>query len=51
MQVVLQLRGSNTATVKDIVDLRKTIRDSAWRGHMYLVRVEDQLKTCLDLLI
>jgi len=28
MEVVLQLRGSNTATVKDIVDLRKFMRSS-----------------------
>eukprot|EP00927_Polykrikos_kofoidii_P007807 TRINITY_DN13207_c0_g1_i1.p1 TRINITY_DN13207_c0_g1~~TRINITY_DN13207_c0_g1_i1.p1 ORF type:complete len:836 (+),score=192.94 TRINITY_DN13207_c0_g1_i1:151-2658(+) len=30
MEVILQLRGSNNATVKDIVDLRKFIRNAVW---------------------
>merc|ERR1712087_441449 len=30
METVLQLRGSNSATVKDIVDLRKFIAQELW---------------------
>merc|ERR1719436_2163731 len=32
METVLQLRGSNTATVKDIVDLRKFMAQALWKG-------------------
>merc|ERR1719326_2565870 len=45
MEVVLQLRGTNHATVKDIVDLRKFMRRSMLEAHkqttMILERLDD----------
>lgn len=43
MEVVLQLRGSNTATVKDIVDLRKLVHTESVRTHLTLSRMESRL--------
>lgn len=40
-EVVLQLRGTNTATVKDIVDLRKFVRNA-------MIETNRQLQTLLD---
>merc|ERR1712129_331694 len=36
METVLQLRGSNNATVKDIVDLRKFMAQELWNAEMRL---------------
>lgn len=40
MGVILELRGSNNATVKDIVDLRKFIRTTAMQTNARLARLE-----------
>lgn len=45
MGVVLQFRGSNTATVKDIVDLRKFVRTALKQTNHYLLQVKDRLKS------
>mmetsp|Transcript_3534 Transcript_3534/g.8804 ORF Transcript_3534/g.8804 Transcript_3534/m.8804 type:complete len:760 (-) Transcript_3534:34-2313(-) len=44
MQTVLQLRGQNVATVKDVVELRKFIRDGIWQmqSRMHLMSEEFQ---------
>merc|ERR1712242_192567 len=39
MDMILQLRGSNTATVKDVVDLRKLINLSNTRTEEKLERI------------
>eukprot|EP00927_Polykrikos_kofoidii_P083258 TRINITY_DN8487_c0_g2_i1.p1 TRINITY_DN8487_c0_g2~~TRINITY_DN8487_c0_g2_i1.p1 ORF type:complete len:801 (+),score=117.49 TRINITY_DN8487_c0_g2_i1:225-2627(+) len=44
MDVVLQLRGSNTATVKDIVDLRKFIQTSFAERHVLLSSLHEDVK-------
>lgn len=43
MDVVLQLRGSNTATVKDIVELRKLVRTNNMQTHYMLARLEGRI--------
>eukprot|EP00927_Polykrikos_kofoidii_P083259 TRINITY_DN8487_c1_g1_i2.p1 TRINITY_DN8487_c1_g1~~TRINITY_DN8487_c1_g1_i2.p1 ORF type:complete len:798 (-),score=115.71 TRINITY_DN8487_c1_g1_i2:130-2523(-) len=45
MEVVLQLRGSNTATVKDIVDLRKFIRTSFADTQVQISSLHADMKT------
>merc|ERR1719277_1156747 len=44
MDLVLQLRGSNAATVKDIVDLRKFVHTKTTLASNQMARVEDRLK-------
>eukprot|EP00927_Polykrikos_kofoidii_P007811 TRINITY_DN13207_c1_g1_i1.p1 TRINITY_DN13207_c1_g1~~TRINITY_DN13207_c1_g1_i1.p1 ORF type:complete len:797 (-),score=164.93 TRINITY_DN13207_c1_g1_i1:49-2340(-) len=44
MEVVLQLRGSNNATVKDVVDLRKFVRTSSATTQAQLVNLTEQIK-------
>lgn len=44
MEVVLQLRGSNNATVKDVVDLRKLVRTETMRTNLLLERMQDVMK-------
>lgn len=43
MNVVLQLRGSNNATVKDIVDLRKFMRRALLQTNAQLVNIQRHL--------
>mmetsp|Transcript_10803 Transcript_10803/g.24700 ORF Transcript_10803/g.24700 Transcript_10803/m.24700 type:complete len:786 (+) Transcript_10803:49-2406(+) len=43
MEAILQLRGSNNATVKDIVDLRKLVRTSVTESNTRLQRIEEKL--------
>eukprot|EP00927_Polykrikos_kofoidii_P073259 TRINITY_DN6930_c0_g2_i2.p1 TRINITY_DN6930_c0_g2~~TRINITY_DN6930_c0_g2_i2.p1 ORF type:complete len:838 (+),score=153.37 TRINITY_DN6930_c0_g2_i2:298-2514(+) len=44
MEVVLQLRGSNSATVKDIVDLRKFVQTSITSTNDRIQRIERRLE-------
>jgi len=44
MKLVLQHRGSNTATVRDIVDLRKFMHTRSTQISNQMARVEDRLK-------
>merc|ERR1739845_148217 len=44
MEVVLQLRSVNMATVKDIVDLRKFLLSVCNGVHTHVTRVEDRLR-------
>eukprot|EP00747_Dinoflagellata_sp_TGD_P085875 gnl/TRDRNA2_/TRDRNA2_163051_c1_seq2.p1 gnl/TRDRNA2_/TRDRNA2_163051_c1~~gnl/TRDRNA2_/TRDRNA2_163051_c1_seq2.p1 ORF type:complete len:143 (-),score=45.02 gnl/TRDRNA2_/TRDRNA2_163051_c1_seq2:237-665(-) len=46
MEVVLQLRGSNNATVKDIVDLRKFVKN-CFDHHYDRIRVSSMLPNVL----
>mmetsp|Transcript_52964 Transcript_52964/g.138897 ORF Transcript_52964/g.138897 Transcript_52964/m.138897 type:complete len:715 (+) Transcript_52964:2-2146(+) len=48
MEVVLELRGSETATVKDIVNLRKYIRKSAQQTGEQMERLENMLQTLVS---
>jgi len=49
MELVLQLRGTNQATVKDIVDMRKFVRQELVDHTMKLVKEqEDMLVTFVD---
>lgn len=43
MDVVLQLRGTNTATVKDIVELRKMVRTNNIQTSHLLARIEGRI--------
>merc|ERR1719335_1052200 len=43
MDVVLQLRGTNTATVKDIVELRKMVRTNNIQTAHLLARIEGRI--------
>jgi hypothetical protein len=40
MEIVLELRGSNSATVKDIIELRKLLRNTTTDTHFILGRME-----------
>lgn len=42
LDLLLQLRGANTATVKDIVDLRKFVRKESQSTHHHLWRLEER---------
>merc|ERR1712048_1487083 len=44
IELVLQLRGTNTATVKDIVDLRKFVHTKTTLASNQMARVEDRLR-------
>jgi hypothetical protein len=46
MEVILQLRGNNSATVKDIVDLRKYIRQCLARTESMLTKTTDTGSSC-----
>eukprot|EP00927_Polykrikos_kofoidii_P040960 TRINITY_DN3490_c0_g2_i1.p1 TRINITY_DN3490_c0_g2~~TRINITY_DN3490_c0_g2_i1.p1 ORF type:complete len:725 (-),score=127.75 TRINITY_DN3490_c0_g2_i1:414-2534(-) len=48
MEVVLQLRGTNQATVKDIVDLRKFMRQAMMENYRQTTTIIDQLKEGAD---
>mmetsp|Transcript_14044 Transcript_14044/g.31804 ORF Transcript_14044/g.31804 Transcript_14044/m.31804 type:complete len:808 (-) Transcript_14044:48-2471(-) len=50
MEVVLQLRGSNTATVKDVVDLKKFVRDAVHHTNELLRDFQDDMKKYRDAL-
>eukprot|EP00927_Polykrikos_kofoidii_P047969 TRINITY_DN4222_c0_g2_i4.p1 TRINITY_DN4222_c0_g2~~TRINITY_DN4222_c0_g2_i4.p1 ORF type:complete len:1071 (+),score=196.19 TRINITY_DN4222_c0_g2_i4:392-3214(+) len=43
METVLQLRGSNAATVKDIVDLRKSLMQVVWHVESKIVALQSNL--------
>eukprot|EP00929_Paragymnodinium_shiwhaense_P022405 TRINITY_DN14323_c0_g1_i1.p1 TRINITY_DN14323_c0_g1~~TRINITY_DN14323_c0_g1_i1.p1 ORF type:complete len:807 (-),score=167.33 TRINITY_DN14323_c0_g1_i1:99-2441(-) len=49
METVLQLRGSNTATVKDIVDLRKSLMQAVSQLDRQIQTVYEAFKLKLDL--
>jgi hypothetical protein len=42
LDLLLQMRGANTATVKDIVDLRKFVRKESQSTHHHLWRLEER---------
>jgi len=44
MEVVLQLRGTNNATVKDIVDLRKFMRRALIQTNVHLASLQKQFR-------
>merc|ERR1740123_1043794 len=48
MEVVLQLRGSNTATVKDIVDLRKLVGNQTRDIQKVIRRMEENVALVMD---
>eukprot|EP00927_Polykrikos_kofoidii_P087146 TRINITY_DN9967_c1_g2_i1.p1 TRINITY_DN9967_c1_g2~~TRINITY_DN9967_c1_g2_i1.p1 ORF type:complete len:615 (-),score=165.34 TRINITY_DN9967_c1_g2_i1:39-1883(-) len=50
MEVVLQLRGSNSATVKDIVDLRKFVRTSLQLTEKRLEQLDARSDQALDMI-
>jgi hypothetical protein len=43
MEVILQLRGTNAATVKDIVDLRKFMRQSLYETYRQTTKIIERL--------
>lgn len=47
MEIVLELRGSNNATVKDVVELRKLIRTSTLDTQYILGRMEKAIEDCV----
>lgn len=51
MDVVLQLRGTNNATVKDIVDLRKFVRNAFFDLHRQMGRVFNQMEVTRQTII
>eukprot|EP00927_Polykrikos_kofoidii_P073256 TRINITY_DN6930_c0_g1_i4.p1 TRINITY_DN6930_c0_g1~~TRINITY_DN6930_c0_g1_i4.p1 ORF type:complete len:733 (+),score=165.78 TRINITY_DN6930_c0_g1_i4:73-2271(+) len=48
MEVILQLRGCNNATVKDVVDLRKFVRTSIYQTSVHLDNIEATNCLCLQ---
>lgn len=48
MEVVLSLRGSNSATVKDIVDLRKFIATECFKMVQFTALVEDMIRNLVS---
>merc|ERR1712113_191922 len=48
MDLILQPRGSNNATVKDIVDLRKSVLGQL---HTRLDSIEEAQQTCVDYMV
>merc|ERR1712087_416778 len=47
MDIVMQLRGNNAATVRDIVDLRKMLVQHFTRTHLEIQRIDDSLHSNL----
>lgn len=48
MEVIMQLRGSNNATVKDIVDLRKFVRKESQATAKNMMRLEEKVHAQLN---
>jgi len=48
MEVVLQLRGTNNATVKDVVELRKFVRDAMWTTHNEMREMREEMRQMLS---
>eukprot|EP00928_Gymnodinium_smaydae_P037135 TRINITY_DN2581_c0_g2_i2.p1 TRINITY_DN2581_c0_g2~~TRINITY_DN2581_c0_g2_i2.p1 ORF type:complete len:731 (-),score=164.80 TRINITY_DN2581_c0_g2_i2:675-2576(-) len=49
MDVVLQLRGTNVATVKDIVDIRKFIRQTAMDSNKQMVDLQNMMRDIMHM--
>lgn len=47
MDAILELRGSNTARVKDIVDLRKHVRTISMQTNLRVQRIDEILQKCM----
>jgi len=47
MEIVLELRGSNGATVKDVIELRKLIRNAMADTQFIITRMEKTVEDCV----